>query len=478
MRALILCDNHGAFPPGLLERRPPCLLPLGVKPILQHMLEGLAKRGVKQVSLICGDKADFVQGFVGTGRRWGLEASHVLARGSEGVAEAIRLAAPARDERLIVVPSLTLDGCGPVLPPCAWSPEDGPLLLAWGDAEEGPQPELLFINGEQAHGLRPGASTAKEAVLDGRVVTAQGAAVLVWDLKSYWEANLKLLRGEEPFEPPSDRPGIRARVHPGAIISAPAILDEAVEVGAVCQIGPLAVVGAHSILDDGVEARECVILPGTFVGRNTSVVRAVADQGLLVSIDDGSELHVPDPFILGPASAVSLAGLAWDAAQRALALLSLMAVLPVLAVFALRRFLGANTWKTKTVVVAREVVSLSGEKRFRLARMHLANSGSPFLAGLPALWDVVTGDLALVGVAPLSPEEASALAGGWAEPRFSCKAGLISPWHAEGGEEADETQKRVMEVFYAQTRTPSSDIRILCKAAVRFFSHDLRTLKG
>jgi hypothetical protein len=452
-------------------------MPVGGKPVIQHMLEALVRKGVKKAALVCGEKADYVQGFVGTGRRWGIEADIVLARNFEGVAEAVRLAAPDRHERLIVLPSLTVDGCGAPFPPADWTPEEGPLVLSWQDESEGPHPEILLIDGDHVARLRPGAVTARQAAPDARAVKAQGQAIIVRDLKSYWDANRKLLMGESPFGPLPGRPGIRARVHPGAVVSAPALLGEAVEVGAVCQIGPLAVVGEHSILDDGAEARECVILPGTFVGRNTSVVRAVADQGLLVNIDDGAELYVPDPFILGPASAFSLAGLVWDFAQRGIALAALAAVSPILALFALRRCWDPDAWGKKTVAVSREVVTLSGEKSFSLAQMHFAKSRSPFLSGLPALWDVFKGRLALVGVEPVSPEDAMSLAGGWAEPRFSCRAGLVNPWHAQD-EDADEIQRRVMEVFYSQTRSPSSDIRMIWEAAVKFMAGWFRPSGG
>lgn len=470
MRALIICDNHGPFPAALLERRPLCLMPVGTKPVLLHAVESLARMGIKRISLAVCEHAAYVQGVFGTGLRWGVELEYVLTREFSGIAEAVRLAAPGRDERLLVVPALAVTDASPSLLSLAEAGGEGPAILSWEPDGEGHRPEYLFIGGGQARALAAGAASAREAAGGGaKVIPAPGAAVLVRDLPSYWEANRKLLSGEPPFEAPSPRPGPRSRVHPGARLGEGVLLDEAVEIGAACQVGPLAAIGAHCILDDGAEARECVILSGTFVGRNTSVVRAIADQGLLVGLDDGSELHVPDPFILGPASAASFSGLAWELLQRAVALAVLAASAPVLAVLALRGLWSDGFWIRREVVVSREISSLSGEKSFAMTSILNARTRTPFLAGLPALWDVFRGRLALAGVEPLTPEEAAALAGGWAEPRFSCRAGLVNPWHAEGGG-AEDIERRVMEVYYAQTRSAAGDVKLLRRAARRFFS--------
>jgi len=472
MRALIVCDNHGPFPAALLERRPLCLMPLGAKPVLQHILENLFRMGIKRVTLAVSEQADYVQGFFGTGQRWGLDVEYLLTRGFDGILETIRLAAPAPDEELLVIPALTISNADPILLAGSEGIDKGPLAILWGGEDERPGPEYLLLTGAQAATLAPMALSAREAIktAGARMLRAEDPALLVWDLPAYWEANRMLLQGEAPFGPLPARPGARTRVHPRALVQGQVLLDEAVEVGAACQIGPMAVICSHCILDDGVEARECVILPGTFVGRNTSVVRAIADQGLLVGIDDLSELHVPDPFILGPASAISVSGLVWEVGQRVLALVALMAALPVAGVFALRGMLSKRFWIKKTVVVSREISSLSGQKRFVEVDMHLASVRSSVLSCLPALWDVFKGRLALVGVEPITPQEASAWVGGWAEPRFSCRAGLVSPWHAERAGETEEVERRVMEIYYAQTRTPGGDVKILWGALKRFFS--------
>ena len=56
---------------GLAEQMPLSLLPLGDRPVIQHMIEFLAHQGVRQFELILEHSPEQVEQYLGDGTRWG-----------------------------------------------------------------------------------------------------------------------------------------------------------------------------------------------------------------------------------------------------------------------------------------------------------------------------------------------------------------------------------------------------------------------
>ncbi|MFW5734606.1 MAG: sugar transferase, partial [Oceanidesulfovibrio sp.] len=108
--------------------------------------------------------------------------------------------------------------------------------------------------------------------------------------------------------------------------------------------------------------------------------------------------------------------------------------------------------------------------RTRLGAYHVLAGppGSGLLPrSLPALWDVLVGRIALVGVEPLTPEEAEVCVEPWERVRFSAPPGLVQPRHAFSSRPLPQSQKRAMEHFYSRSRTVRGDIRLLVRAVLR-----------
>lgn len=474
MHALIICDNHGPFPQSLLDRRPLGLMPVGEKSALQCALEPLARRGVRRATLAVTEHADYVMGLLGTGERWGMTIDYILPRSSRGLAETLALMNLASNEDIIILPGLVLTDLSPEALLAGRGHTGAPVAACWDGHDGRPGAEMLLLRPEHRTLLPPDTPFAAPTLAEhpSAVMLRKGAGLLVWDLQTYWQANLARLRGDPPFSGSGIQRGLRCFVHSRAELLPPVMLGDAVEISAGCHVGPNAILGDNCILDDGVEAHDCISLPGTFLGRNTTFSGVIADQGLLVSLTDGSALFVPDPFILGPASALSLSVLFSELLQRGLAWLGIALAAPVLCVMALWGLVRPGLWTRRTVVASREMETLGGRMRLVETQMHGLDVSSPLLSRLPALWNVALGELSLVGVEPLPPGEVHELEGTWAEPRLNCRAGIINPWHAQGPADIDATARRVMELYYAKTRSLSEDMGILRNALGRLFRSD------
>ncbi|MGH3738776.1 MAG: sugar transferase [Micromonosporaceae bacterium] len=81
---------------------------------------------------------------------------------------------------------------------------------------------------------------------------------------------------------------------------------------------------------------------------------------------------------------------------------------------------------------------------------------------LPQLWNVVRGELSLVGPRPVLAWEAE-LFGEGAEPRFAVRPGITGLWQVSGRSTVDYKAALELDVRYAHTKSLWLDLRILAR---------------
>ena len=104
MYALVLAGGKGERLRPLTEDRPKPMILLAGKPILEYHLTWLRDNGVSHALLLCGYRADVIQGYFGDGRRWGLAIDYSLEDEPLGRGGAFKLAfsrVPPSEELLI-----------------------------------------------------------------------------------------------------------------------------------------------------------------------------------------------------------------------------------------------------------------------------------------------------------------------------------------------------------------------------------------
>lgn len=102
-QAVILAGGQGTRLRSVLGDRPKALIPIGGRPLIEHLLELCRRHGVTDVLLLLGYQAEMVTEHCGDGRRWGLRITTIVEQEPRGTAGAVLAAWPALAERFLVL---------------------------------------------------------------------------------------------------------------------------------------------------------------------------------------------------------------------------------------------------------------------------------------------------------------------------------------------------------------------------------------
>jgi len=96
---------------------------------------------------------------------------------------------------------------------------------------------------------------------------------------------------------------------------------------------------------------------------------------------------------------------------------------------------------------------------------------------LPSLIHVLRGEVSLVGVGPMTPEQAGQLTEDWQLQRFRRPAGLTGLWYVSGGKDMTLDEQLLADSYYAVTRTWQKDARILWQTPRAWWRRALSDIK-
>lgn len=106
------------------------------------------------------------------------------------------------------------------------------------------------------------------------------------------------------------------------------------------------------------------------------------------------------------------------------------------------------------------VFKIQNDPRFTKVGKFLAHTG---MDELPQLWNVLMGDMALIGPRPLPVAEAEKLVS-WQKKRHSIKPGIISPWILEGYHTMSFDAWMKSDIAYTKDKSFLNDVSLGAKA--------------
>ncbi|MCL5996851.1 MAG: sugar transferase [Chloroflexi bacterium] len=287
-------------------------------------------------------------------------------------------------------------------------------------------------------------------------------------------------------------------IHPTARIAPPVYIGANCLIGRDVELGPYAMVGKNTIIDDEATITDSTVLPNTYVGRLVNIEHRVVDKHLIGDPNTSEVTEVVDEFLLAEARPQPLGGSLRRFCDGFAALLLLLVTVP------LSMLAGVAAWMTSRGQLIRRVpcVTTAGAtpggaedvRTFDLLRFQTRlEDGSYSLIGrwlerlewdrFPELVNVIRGDLCLVGVKPLTREEAARVTEEWQKRRFEYPAGMTGLWYVrtaadrpEGsgrskGSDSDLDDVLVADAYYAATRTWREDLRLFLQTPVAWLRH-------
>jgi len=197
----------------------------------------------------------------------------------------------------------------------------------------------------------------------------------------------------------------------------------------------------------------------------------------MIDTQTSESIQVVDAFLLAP---VTRAAISTGRLERArtvlLAVILLVIMLPaMLATFVLSALASRSFSLARAQRVGRRAADLrsaGGAQTFTLlAFQTYRGDGTQTSLGrwldrwqldrLPELLNVLQGDLALVGVKPLSQSEAAYLHEAWHFKRYDSPAGLTGLWYVQSPQDDNLDSTLIADAYYAATHTWRYDLRLL-----------------
>jgi len=271
--------------------------------------------------------------------------------------------------------------------------------------------------------------------------------------------------------------GRNIAIHPSVSVAPYVYLNDNCMIDQGAQIGPDVVIGRGAIIDRDATIQDALILDHTYVGRLLNVQCKIVCKNLVIDFISGDHITMKDESMLAATSEehVDLGVRRWLRAGTALFLAVLLLPLGLL-IAALLALSGTSVLvrreKSHTGLRRQEGREEKGARKFRLIQFQTCRKdGSRPLFGrlleatqahrLPELINVIKGDMAFVGVKPLSPEDEGQLTEEWQKVRFGVPAGVTGLWYLQANEDALFDQVLIADAYYTATRNMMGDLSIL-----------------
>ncbi|MEZ4867905.1 MAG: sugar phosphate nucleotidyltransferase [Caldilineaceae bacterium] len=263
-----------------------------------------------------------------------------------------------------------------------------------------------------------------------------------------------------------------------AQITAPVLIGDGCRIGRDVELGPNVVVGQHTIIDDGATISNSTICQNSYIGQLLHIDQRIVNQTELIDIESSATVQVTDPLLLAENAPRLVRTLLRINVEKALAFVLLIIAAPVLLVLATVSWLTAGSpifvraprvgrrprAEQKAGVINMESISL-----FHLRTYRADHEYTPLgqwlveteLFRLPELWNVWRGDIALVGVKPLTQEEAAQLNESWQQKCFDHQAGFTGLWYTQTTANDDFDELCMANTYQAALHRWQDDLRQL-----------------
>lgn len=487
---------------------------------MAYVIESLVRQDIKQLQACLHHLAGSVEAYIGDGRRWGAEIEYVLQKEPWGTAGAIKWACQSVGKTILAVPADVLVDFD-AHKALTFHRDSGNALTVVVHKQDRGSARPVIIN-DTPSGYETGIYIFEPSVLahiptreafdsyDNLIPILQeaGEQVSSFEADGYWNPlntftqyheaqfevlysatdNHALLNGMTPLRYPSIEGneiasgiwvGQNHAIHPTAQLKPPVYIGRNCKIGHDVELGPAAIVGSHVVIDESATVQESAILRRTYVGRLVNVENKIVYKNLMVDPRSAEHTEVADTFLLGETSPQTIEVSLQEMGGRLVAFFLFLLGSPIWFLVGLLTFLtSGRLFEQHSVLNGLAHDDVISIKQFQTQ----AGLGSFFakwgLHRWPTLWAVISGKLALVGVAQLDPTQLNEITESWQRQRFDYPVGFTGLWYTNTRPGSTLDEILVSDTYYVATRSWREDMRILRQTPIAWWRRSIQADKG
>jgi NDP-sugar pyrophosphorylase family protein/lipopolysaccharide/colanic/teichoic acid biosynthesis glycosyltransferase len=290
------------------------------------------------------------------------------------------------------------------------------------------------------------------------------------------------------FESHQIAPGVWAgrgiKIHPDTRITPPVSIGHNSWIGRDVELGPGAIIGSNVVIDRGATVRNSIVLDCTYVGKLVNLENRLVNQDQLIDPYTDDSVRVTDPILLGKADPVSVTSGFKRPLSSFLAALLLLISLPLTLALAFllllttgRAFKRVPCWSARP---GRRGSPPGQRSTFDLLHFNTRREdGRPSRFGrwvdrwegqrLPELWNVLKGDLAMVGLKPVLSEAECQIRADWQLEQDEAPAGLSGLWYIQADDDSTLEDGLIADAYYLATRSWAQDWKIFRRTPAAWY---------
>jgi lipopolysaccharide/colanic/teichoic acid biosynthesis glycosyltransferase len=269
--------------------------------------------------------------------------------------------------------------------------------------------------------------------------------------------------------------GRNNRIHPDARLIPPVYIGDNCWIDRAVELGPETFIGSQVIVDSEASISHSTILDHTYVGKLVNIEHRLVHNSSIIDLVTGNQIQVVDPHLLSQTRQLNVRGGSKRIFDFSIAMLLFVLWLPVILVLAiLLKITGGRVFDRVNHIRPGETNAGPSRKPYPLLRFHIPAKSRTnrllrycltHLEGyrLPELWNVIVGDLGLVGVKPLSVEEAGKITEAWQKKPYDYSPGITGLWYVDTRPDSKTDAFMIADAYYTVTRSWKEDLRLLLR---------------
>jgi len=438
---LILANHSGGDLRPLCCGRSVASLMVSGRSVLQYTLEAIAGCNPSAIRLAVAGNVPQLRDFVSSGERWGIDAEVFSTQFDLSCIEVLKRQPYSGSNALLVVPADRL----------FMTPLQDTLKLLALQLNEDRRSVSCSQSGTSL--FAPDASICDvETVRLNEVMCEHLDSIAAYHAISLSVGNGNLDRIDRHGRQVAVglRHGYQTRIHPRSIESGHTFA------GNNCHIHPTSRLSGQVVMNHRIRigrmtrVENSVILDDTIVGDHLSVKNAVVSGGNVYQIDTGVHLKISDAFIMDKHVRHRQKGIFRSFLnQLAGSVVCLFSIPATAATAAIQYLRYRQNPFYKVTYIGNQLDDAGAHASFSTWRLSTRSSA---LSSLPMWKDVVSGDLRIFGVSPLSPDECDSRCEDWQYVRDESSIGLFGPTQRDLGVKADLNARLISDALFAQTR--------------------------